>query len=556
MKSVTHRLAVFTVLVSTAFLTAGSAKEPVQSNPTASPPAELDLGSHSFKVSTRSGEAQRAFDRGLTLAYAFSHLAAEQEFRRAAEADPQCAMAWWGIALVNGPHINVPAVQAERAKIATEAVAKARELAPAAGKTEHELIEALGLRYRYPQPEDRAPLDQAYAEAMRNVWKSNPENADVATLCAEALMDLHPWDLWLNDGRPQPWTPEIVTALEQAIALNVNHPGANHLYIHAVEASAHPERALAAADRLGGLVPGASHTVHMPAHIYARLGRWEDAALANQKAITADLLYRATYLRPGFYALYMAHNQHFLAYTAMMRGRGAEALENARAMAAGVPANFVRDYPQIADGYVIFPSEVLLRFGRWEEVLAEPRPPAGLPLSNALWHFTRAAALNALDRPEDARLERDAFLVAAAAVPKQWTFGNNSATDLLAIATLVIEGEMAARDGRLEQSINSLSEAVRIQDTLRYDEPPDWIQPVRHTLGAVLLKAGRAAEAETVYREDLAKYPENGWALFGLASALRQKGDPEAPSVEARFVKAWASADIRIASTCQCVPGT
>jgi tetratricopeptide (TPR) repeat protein len=252
----------------------------------------------------------------------------------------------------------------------------------------------------------------------------------------------------------------------------------------------------------------------------------------------------------------MAHNQHFLAYTAMMRGRSGEALENARAMVTGVPADFLRAYPEVADGFTIFPSEVLLRFGRWEEVLAEPRPPAGLPLSNALWHFTRAAALNALNRSEEAGIERNAFLIAAAAVPKEWTFGNNSASDLLAVATLVIEGEMAARDGRLEQSIESLREAARLQDALRYAEPPDWIQPVRHTLGAVLLQAGRAAEAETVYQEDLARNPENGWALFGLARALRQKGgaDNEAQAAEARFAKAWDAADIRIASTCHCVP--
>jgi tetratricopeptide (TPR) repeat protein len=519
--------------------------------------ATVDLGRHTLKVSTKSAAAQRAFDRGLTLAYAFSHLAAEDEFRRAAAADPQCAMPWWGIALVNGPHINFPAVPAERAKIAVQAIAKSQALASGASKLEKALIEALAVRYRDPQPENRTDLDEAYAGAMRKAWRAYPQNADVATLCAEALMDVHPWDLWHNDGSPQPWTAEIVQILERALALNPNHPGANHLYIHAIEASPNPGKALAVADRLLTLAPGASHLVHMPSHIYARVGRWEQAAASNSEAMKADKLYRAAYPRPGFYAMYMAHNEHFLAFTAMMRGRSAEALQLARGMVAAMPEEFLQEFPQVADGYMIFPAEVLMRFGRWEEVLAEPEPRRGLPFSRAIWHFTRAVSLAALDRKDAATQERELFHVAISAVPKDWTFGNNLASDLLAVATRVLDGEMAARGGRLEESASLLREAAKLQDALRYDEPPDWIQPARHTLGAVLLRAGKPVDAEKVYREDLSQYPENGWSLYGLARSLRAQGrEAEAKSADARFSTAWNAADIRIDSTCHCLPGS
>jgi tetratricopeptide (TPR) repeat protein len=552
-----HRPLILALAIVTLFSTPLSASAELLEKPVATVTEALDLGRHTFKVTTSSPAAQRAFDHGLTLAYAFSHLAAEKEFRRATEADPQCAMAWWGLALVNGPHINFPAVPAERAKTAVAAITKAQTLAAGVSERERALIDALATRYRDPQPENRAELDEAYAAAMRKVWRAFPKDADVATLCAEALMNLHPWDLWHNDGRAQPWTAEIVATLERALKLNPNHPGANHFYIHAIEASPQPEKALSAADRLRALVPGASHLVHMPSHIYARVGRWTQAATSNSDAMKADELYRAAHPRPGFYAMYMAHNEHFLAFTAMMRGRSAEALQLARGMVAAMPPDFLQEYAGIADGYMIFPAEVLMRFGRWEEILAEPAPRPGLPLSRALWHFTRAVALTALDRTEAAQQERAIFHTAATAVPKDYTFGNNLAADLLAIATKVLDGEMAARAGRLEESIALLREGAHLQDALRYDEPPDWIQPVRHTLGAVLLRAGRPADAEKVYREDLAQYPENGWSLFGLARALRQQGkDANAKTIDARFAKAWSAADLQIDSTCHCLPGS
>jgi tetratricopeptide (TPR) repeat protein len=521
----------------------------------AAPSDRFHLGSHAYRVTTASPDAQRAFDRGLTLAYAFSYQRAEREFRNAAGLDSTCAMAWWGIALVNGPHINFPLVPPDRAKKAWEALGRARAAAGGAGPTEKALIDALSKRYADPQPEDRAPLDQAYADAMRAVWKAHPEDADVGVLTAEALMDLHPWDLWKQDGTAQPWTGEILGILERALVLDPDHPGGNHLYIHAVEASPEPAKALPAADRLGGLVPGAGHLVHMPAHIYARLGRWGDAAAANVRAIEADSAYRAEFPRPGFYAMYMAHDHHFLAFTAMMEGRSGEAIRVAREMVAGVPEDFLAEYTVIADGFMVFVPEVLMRFGRWEEVLAEPEPRKDLPLARALWHYTRTASLTALGRMDEAVREREAFLAASARVPKESFFGNNASADILAIASLVLDGEMAARRERFDEAISSLRRAVALEDALRYDEPPDWIQPVRHTLGAVLLRAGKYPEAEAVYREDLAKYPENGWSLFGLGRALRLAKKDEAGAVEARFAKAWAKADVTLESTCYCQPG-
>ena len=516
----------------------------------------FNLGSHSYKVTTSSAGAQRAFDRGLTLAWAFDHGAAEREFRKAADLDPKLAMAWWGVALVNGPHINFPIVPPDNAKTAWEAWRRAKALAAGAGETEQALIDALGKRYADPQPEDRHPLDEAYAAAMRDVWKKHPNDADVATLFAEAAMDLRPWNLWTRDGRPQPGTEEILATLEAAMKLDPRHPGANHLYIHAVEASPEPAKGIAAADLLKNLVPGASHLVHMPSHIYARVGRWEAAAEANVRAMAADAAYREVHPKPGFYAMYMAHNDHFFAYAAMMQGRSAEALKAARAMVAAVPEEFLRDYGAIADGYMVFVPEALMRFGRWEEVLGEPEPRKELPLSRALWRFTRAVSLTALGRTEEAGREREAFRRAAAAVPEGYEFGNNKAADLMAIASHLLDGEMAAKRDRFSEAEKHLHEAVRVEDGLTYNEPPDWMQPSRHTLGAVLLRHGKYAEAEKVYTEDLARYPENGWSLFGLGRALRlQKKDTEAAGVEARFRKIWGRADISLGSTCFCQPG-
>jgi tetratricopeptide (TPR) repeat protein len=540
------------VFVLAAGLLTGCASKPPGTDTRAAQAGPQRLGKHSFKVTTTSPEAQRAFDRGLTWTYAFAHHAAEDEFKRALAADPNCAMAHWGIALVNGPHINFPFVPPNRAAAAWNALANARRLAPGTTELEQALIRALEARYANPQPEDRSPLDEAYAKAMRKVWEQYPDNADVGALYAEAEMDLHPWDLWEN-GEPRPWTPPIVATLEKVLELNPRHPGANHYYIHAMEASGEPEKAVAAAERLLKLVPDSSHLVHMPAHIFVRVGRWADAADSNQRAMAADRLYRAAYPRPGFYALYMAHNTHFLAFTSMMRGRSEEAIRLAREMIASVPPDFVEEYSEVLDGFTVFVPKVLMRFGKWDEILAEPAPPAGMPLAKTLWHFTRTAALSSLGRLPEAEAERNLLAAAARAIPEEAAFGNNSSRDLAAIAILVADGEIAAQKNDLSTAIAKLREAAGLEDQLRYDEPPDWIQPVRHTLGAVLLRAGEPVEAEKVYREDLTKFPENGWSLLGLRDALQQQGRAtEARKMDGRLAKAWAAADVRPRATCYC----
>jgi len=461
-------------------------------------------------------------------------------------------MAWWGIALVNGPHINFPLVPPDKAATAWQALTNAQALAAQTTPLEQSLIFALSKRYANPQPDDRSQLDTAYAEAMRALWQAHPDSPDVGTLFAEAAMDLHPWDLWTNNA-PQPWTPEILTTLEAVLKSSPHHPGANHLYIHVIEASPDPGKGITSADRLRRLVPDSSHLVHMPAHTYARVDRWSDAATANRVAMEADARYRSTYPRPGLYAMYMAHNAHFLAFVAMMRGRSQEALQCARTMVSDVPDDFLKDYAPVADGYMIFVSEVLMRFGRWQEVLAEPEPKPELPLSRALWRYTRSSALTALNRLDDAVSEKQAFERAVKAVPSDWHFGNNSAADILAIAGRVIEGEQASQRDQFDSAVSVLQQAVALEDNLHYDEPPDWIQPVRHTLGAVLLRAGKPAEAEKVYREDLLRYPGNGWVLLGLRDALnQQRKTDEARQVAKKFQKAWADADIQPTFTCYC----
>lgn len=549
-------LASIAILVSSAVVTNGCAANGTRGVAKSS----TKPAAHHVPVSTSSADAQAAFDRGISLAYAFNYGGAERAFREAAELDPACAMAWWGVALVNGPHINFPAVPPDRAAKAWEAITRATALAGNATPFERALIDAQFTRYVENQPEDRRPLDEAYAAAMREVARAYPDSADVNTLFAEAVMDLRPWDLWQDDGSPQPETPEILAALERAMELNPWHPGANHLYIHAIEASYEPEKAEAAADRLRDTAPvlvyGSSHLLHMPSHIYARVGRWDDVASSNANAMTADVTYRKDNPRPGFFALYMMHNTHFYAYAAMMQGRREDALRAAEAMVASVPEDFLEDFAPVADGFMIFVPEVMMRFGMWEEILQQPAPAENLPYSRAMWRFTRAVALTALNRMDEAEAERAAFREAAAAVPDDWAFGNNACSDLLTVATNMLDGEMAAQYGDFDASETSLRAAIAVEDTLRYDEPPDWIQPVRHTLGAVLLRAGRYADAEKVYVEDLARYPENGWSLYGLSRALRlQQKNAEAGLVEAQFASAWSGADTTMTASCLCQPG-
>ena len=519
------------------------------------PPLFEGLGSQGRQVTTSSAEAQRYFNQGLCFLYAFNHDEAIRSFRQATVLDPACAMAWWGISVANGPHINNPVVPPERAKAAWDALTKAREATPKASKTEQALIAALAKRYAHPQPEDRKPLDEAYAAAMREVWKAHPDDPDVGALFAESMMDLRPWDFWTADFKPQPGTEEFVAALESVLAKHPNHALALHLYIHAVEASPHPEKALAPADRLRDLQPGLGHLVHMPSHIDVRLGHWAKAIESNAKAIESDRKYREQSPRQGFYHVYMAHNHHMLAYAAIMRGQSKLAIDSINNMAKGIPPEWVKENAAVADGFTAMPLEVLVRFGKWDEVLAAPDPPDYLPIARALRHCSRGIAFAAKGEVAKAKVEQAAFLVAQAKVPPEARFSNNAAADLLAVAEHLLAGEIRYREGKVEIALAELREAVKREDALRYAEPPDWIHPVRHALGATLLAEGRAAEAEKVYREDLAKLPDNGWALFGLARSLELQGQSdEAAKFAARFKELWRDADIKITSSCYCQP--
>jgi tetratricopeptide (TPR) repeat protein len=369
------------------------------------------------------------------------------------------------------------------------------------------------------------------------------------------MMDLRPWALWTLGGKPQPGTEEIVATLEAVLKAHPDHPLALHLYIHAVEASPNPEKAERAADRLRHLQPTLGHMVHMPSHTYIRRGRWQEALEANERAIRADGDYAKAVPRQGFYRMYMAHNHHMLAFTAMMQGQSAKSLAAVRAMLAGVPREWVAEPKNaaIADGYVAAPLEVMKRFGRWDDLLAEPEPPTIFPIARAMRHELRGIAYAAKGRTAEAREEQKRFREAVKQTPKEATFGNNRAADLFAVAADVLEGEILAREGKLADAVVALQTAAAMEERLRYSEPPDWVVPVKHALGAWLLKAGRPAEAEAVYRADLAQWPGNGWSLFGLAASLEAQGKTaEAAAARRAFDVAWKRADVTPPASCFC----
>lgn len=522
------------------------------------PPLFEGLGTHTRKVTTNSADAQKFFDQGLNFLFAFNHDEAIREFKHAAALDLDCAMAHWGAAIANGPHINNPVVPPDRAKAAWAALKLAGEKAKGASEADQALIAALAFRYADPQPEDRGKLDEDYAKAMKGAWKKFPKDADIGALYAESLMDLRPWDLWTGDGKPQPETQEIIATLEAVLELNPNHPLALHLTIHALEASPNPEKADKPADRLRHLMPALGHMVHMPSHIDVRRGRWQTAIEANERAIVADKKYAKTVPEQGFYRLYMAHNHHMLAFAAMMQGESKRALDAVREMLADVPKEWVAipENAAIADGYVAAPLEVMKRFGKWDEILKEPEPPEIFPIARTMWHHIRAVAYTAKGELVKAREEQKAFRQLAKAPPLGATFGNNAARDLFAVGEDMLEGEILAREGKTADAIKALRAAVANEDLLRYGEPPDWIVPVRHALGAVLLKDGQAAEAEKVYREDLRRWTDNGWSLFGLAASLEAQGKKaEAANVRAKFDEVWKRADVKLSSSCFCQMG-
>jgi tetratricopeptide (TPR) repeat protein len=426
---------------------------------------------------------------------------------------------------------------------------------------EKDLIEALSTRYANPQPDDRSPLDKAYADAMRKVWEKHPDDADVGALFAESMMDLSPWNQWTKDGAPNPGTEEIVATLEAVMKLNINHPFANHLYIHAIEASQHPDKAIAAADRLRELQPGLAHNVHMPTHIDIRVGQWQKAIDWNAKAIDSALAYHKLSGPPqGLLIFYEAHNYHMLAYAALMTGQRDLAVKQINAMVASLPDDFVKDFSPMIEGFGAMPDEVMVRFGMWDQILAAPQPDKEyMPYTNAFHHGARAIALAAKGKTAEARAEQALWLEGIKKIPDGAVFHNNPMPAIYTLASTMIEGEILVREGMTDAGLDKLREAVKLEDALHYDEPPAWMIPARHVLGAALMRfstPARAAEAEQVYRADLAKLPDNGWSLFGLSEALRVQGKvDEAATYQAKFEKVWAKADIKIKSSCLCQEG-
>ncbi|HKZ03869.1 MAG TPA: tetratricopeptide repeat protein [Methylomirabilota bacterium] len=525
------------------------ASAPAASRAASAPPTlATNLGSYSHTITTTSPQAQAFFDQGLRLTYGFNHLEAQRAFREAARLDPNCAMCYWGIALTYGSNYNSP-TDPDREKGALAAAQKAFALASRATPAERAMIDAL-LRRHQPGKE-RAVLDKAYADAMRTVARDFPQDLEAATFFADAMMNLRPWSLWTPDGQPQPGTAEIVATLERVLAANPNHPGALHLYIHAVEASQEPGKAAAAADRLRGLLPGAGHLVHMPSHIYYRVGRYADATAVNVDAAAADRAYFArSEASPIYRMMYYPHNLDFIWLAASMEGRSAETVRAARDFAAAVPLEMVNEMSDMETAPAA-PIVALARFGRWDDVLALPAPSEKLPYVRGVWHYARGLAQSAKGQREAAQTELAALTRLRDGVSAERTVAGFFKTrEMLTLAAEVLAGELAARRGEMDAAIRHLAEAVRIQDGHWFTEPPPWYFPVRQALGAVLLQAGRHAEAEAAYREDLRRNPENGWSLYGLAQALRAQGRAdEAAAVDARFQRAWARADVKLTAS-------
>ncbi len=510
-----------------------------------------NLGTHHQKISTAEPLAQQYFDQGLRLTYGFNHDEALASFKKAAELDDKCAMCIWGQALSMGPNINL-SMDLKQEPAAYALAQKALTLSKSVKTTvvERALIAALAQRYAKEPGDQRSARDQAYAQAMREAAKRFPANTDVTTLFAESLMDLQPWDYWTADGQPKGAINEIIAALESAIKLDENHPGACHYYIHAVEASHQPQRALDCAKRLPGLMPGAGHLVHMPAHTFVRVGMYQEAITANEHATHTDEKFIKDRNPQGFYpSMYYNHNLHFLYFANMTAGHSADALKAARRLTANIPAEMLKEMPP-AEAFIPAPLYALARFGKWDEIIQEPEPAESLNFTKGIWHFARGLAYSAKNDAEKARTEAAALSQRAAAQAPEHTAGFNSAKVLLGIAGDVLNADIEQRAGHLDAAIKLLQQAVVVDDGLIYDEPPDWFQPVRQRLGATLLAAGKAADAEKVYLDDLARNPETGWSLYGLKLSLEaQKKTKELATVEQRFKKAWNGADVTLSAS-------
>ncbi|HUF88499.1 MAG TPA: hypothetical protein VMR66_00805 [Gemmatimonadota bacterium] len=502
-----------------------------------------DLGDHHYEISTGVPLAQHYFDQGLRLTWGFNHAEAIRAYEQALRIDPACAMCWWGIAYAYGPNINAP-MDSTSGVAAWKAAQEAAALADRATDRERAMIEAIGTRYAEVPPVQRASLDSAWARSMTEVAERFPNDHEAATVAADALMNLSPWNYWTPQGEPRPDTPRILAMLEKVVEEDPSHPGACHLYIHAVEA-AHPERAVACAERLADLMPGVGHIVHMPAHIYIRVGRYNDAIESNIHAVHTDETYIMDVGPAGLYpAFYYPHNYHFLAFAATFAGRGAMAVENARQAAEKMDVDLARQFGPEAARMLAHPHLTLAAFGRWENVLAEPAPPEDIPFSAGLVHYSRGVANAALGRQEEARTELEAVRGIAAGFTENWP------ATVMQIAIHSLAGDIAYREEMNEEAIEHYRIALELEDGLTYTEPAYWNRPIRLDLGAALLAAGRHAEAEAVYRENLARFPANGWALHGLASSLEAQGkSAEAAEARAELAEAWAEADVELTAS-------
>ncbi len=514
------------------------------------PPALMPgLGQHHHTISTKSSAAQRFFDQGLTLVFAFNHEEAARSFRRAAELDPQSAMPYWGVALALGPCINLD-VDPPHEKAAYEAVQKAISLSPGVTERERAYIQALGKRYSADPGVNLRKLDVDYAHAMRELYRRYPDDLDAATLYAESLMDLHPWKLWGLDGRPTEGTEEIVVVLESVLRRDPNHLGANHYYIHTVEASPHPEWALASAKRLETLAPAAGHLVHMPAHTYFRVGDYPAAERSNALAAEIDGVYlRESGTTGSMYdILYYAHNLHFLAAAYNMAGRFTDAKRAADELAEHIGPMVLGDI-SMAEPYVPTPIFVLLRFHRWDEVLKLPLPDSNLAMTTAFWHFARGSAAAAKGQLGIAEMERKTLEETRKKMPADTEFSmySNKAQAFLDLAANILDARIATAHADRESAIEYWKNAVQIQDRLYYGEPPEWFYPVRESLGGALLLNGQADQAEAVFRADLEQYPRNPRSLFGLLKSLEaQNKISDAEWVRREFEAAWKSADVTL----------
>lgn len=512
------------------------------------------MGSHNFDISSTDKRANQFFNQAIALTYGFNHLEAGRSYQQVSLLDPNSAIAYWGQALVLGPNINA-AMESSAVKPAYDAIVKAKSLKQFASAKEQHLIDALASRYSADESlADRVELDQAYAVAMQKLVTIYPDDPNIRTMLAEALMVIHSWDYWYGDGRPKEWTPQILEVLEVGLKKHPRHTGLIHYYIHAVEASKTPERALASADILRDLVPGAGHLVHMPSHIYLRTGRYQDGVVANEKAIRVDNDYIAQCRQQGIYPVaYVPHNRHFLWAMATMQGSSKKAIMAAEHMAKHIDQTLMREpgYGTLQH-YWVTPTYAYVRFGKWDKIKSLVQPKADLKYPLGVWHYAQGIRFLATGQLTKAEDELDKLRVIAndEALKEITVWEINDAFNVLQIATLVLEGELQGKANNYSAAISTLNKAVKLEGELNYNEPSDWHYPVRQSLGAILLQSGDSTNAVRVYQQDLKTFPENGWSLYGLYQALLKQGKHvEAEQIRARYEKSWQWADISLASS-------